>query len=93
MYIILLIGYSILFIYLIISLIRCLKGSMSWILLFGLELFSIIISYVVSIYYDSLPGQGIMPGLFYFEEWFVSFAAMIIFIIFLIISVIIKLFN
>lgn len=91
MNIILFIIYILFFIFLIVKLIKCLKNKASWKMLFLLEFFSIIISFVLMRYYDSLPGSGFMPGLTYLGEWIACFGATILFVAMLVISTIIKL--
>lgn len=75
----------------IVLLIRsvCKKEKKYWICLFSVEILSIIISVMLMIYYDSLHGIGFMPGLTYFEHWFLSFGTAIISTVILVLSLII----
>ena len=46
-----------------------------WRPLFGFELFSLLASVGLMFLFDSLPGNGFMPGLTWFAEWFYSLLA------------------
>lgn len=84
--IIFLVLYIFIFVFFIVKLVKCLKNKSSWKSLFLFEIISIIISALLSIYYDSLPGTGPMSGLTYIGEWFVNFGAAVLFVCVLIIS-------
>lgn len=91
MTLILFIIYIIIFIFLIIKLIKCLKNKTKWIKLFIFEIISTLLSSFLFIYYDNLPGYGLMPGLSYFGETLISFGAMVLYGIILVITAITKL--
>ena len=50
-----------------------------WITLLALEVLSTVLAWALGVYYDSLPGYGIMPGLTYFAEAIFSYGAAILF--------------
>ncbi len=73
----LLVVYLIVFIAEIILLVKSIKRKENkyWIKLFLIEIIFIVISFVLWIYYDSLPGYGFMPGLSYWGEILFSIGA------------------
>lgn len=91
MAIILLIIYVIIFIFEIVQFIKCIKNKAKWSRLFIYEASFIILSAVLLIHYDNLPGSGFMPGLTYLGEVLFSFGAMILYCIALGITLITKL--
>lgn len=50
-----------------------------WILLFVLETLSALLAWRLGIWFDGLPGYGIMPGLTYFFETLFSYGAAILY--------------
>jgi hypothetical protein len=60
-----------------------------WVLLYMLEVLSAAISYMLSLYFDSLPGTGMAPGLTYIGEVIYSLSAAFIYGCCLFISIII----
>ncbi len=91
MYYILLVVYALIFILLLIALVRCLKSKLKWGILFVCEVLAIIFSTIFMLYYDSLPGYGIMPGLTYVGEVFISLGAMFLFLLLLAITIVLEL--
>ena len=82
------IAYILILIGLIIMFIRCIKKKSKWRNLFLSEGLAIIIAIFFVIFYDSLPGKGMMPGLTYFAEVIFSILAVCGFSIFTGISLI-----
>lgn len=91
MAIVLLIIYIVILIFLIVNFVKCLKSKAKWIRLFTFEIFSTILSAILLMYYDNLPGSGFMPGLTYLFEVLFSFGAMVLYSIILDITLITKL--
>ena len=88
---VLLIIYIVILIFLIVNFVKCLKSKVKWSRLFIFEIFSTILSAILLMYYNNLPGSGFMPGLTYIGEVLFSYGAMIIYSIILAITLIIKL--
>lgn len=86
-----LIIYILIFIFLIFNFVRCLKNKSKWIKLFIYEIIFIILSLVLFIYYNNLPGSGFMPGLTYLGETLISFIAMMLYIIIFVVTLVVKL--
>ncbi|MGM9877910.1 MAG: hypothetical protein ACI33S_04590 [Bacilli bacterium] len=86
-----LIIYILIFIFLIFNFVRCLKNKSKWIKLFIYEIIIIILSLVLFIYYNYLPGNGFMPGLTYLGETLISFLAMMLYIIIFVVTLVVKL--
>ena len=61
-----------------------------WIILIITEIISMLLSWFLAIFFDSLPGSGIFPGLTHFAEVFYSIIAVLVFFIMLIITLFIK---
>ena len=91
MEIILLIIYIAILIFLIVNFVQCLKNKSKWSRLFIFEAISTIVSAILLIYYDNLPGNGFMPGLTYIGEVLFSFGAMVLYSVMLSITLIMKL--
>ena len=91
MAIVLLIIYIVILIFLIANFVKCLKNKAKWSRLFIFEIFSTILSAILLMYYNNLPGSGFMPGLTYLGEVLFSFGAMILYSIILAITSITKL--
>ena len=85
----LLFGYLLLFAVQIGLLVFALKRltTSHWCLLYVIEMLSVVAALILMVYFDNLPGYGMMPGLTYFAEVFYSFFASIGFGILLLISV------
>lgn len=62
------------------------KTMWFWMVLFLLEILSMIVAFVLMRYFDSLPGYGFMPGLSYFGEVISSFGAVILYVATLFVS-------
>lgn len=90
MTLILIILYAFMFIFLVITMIKCFKNKVKWLKLILFEIFLIVLSFILFYYYNSLPGRGMMPGLTYIGEVVVSFIATILFILMLVLTLIIK---
>lgn len=58
-----------------------------WYFLYGVEAISVLVAVLLTVYYNSLPGQGSMPGLTYFAETCCSFCAAVVFGVMLLCSV------
>lgn len=69
------------------------KTKKFWRTLFSIELISMLIAIGLMIYYNSLPGEGFMPGLTYLGEMLFSFGAAILYGISFLISICIALFS
>ncbi|MBO5180242.1 MAG: hypothetical protein J6B87_07865 [Clostridia bacterium] len=84
-----LILYLVIFIGQIVLLVKAIKKkeTKSWIKVFLLETFSIIISITLWQYYENLPGYGFMPGLSYLGEVLFSFASTILSVVMLLITI------
>lgn len=84
-----LILYLVIFIGQIVLLVKAIKKkeTKSWIKVFLLEVFSIIISITLWQYYEILPGYGFMPGLSYLDEVLFSFGNTILSAIMLFITI------
>lgn len=84
-----LIFYLVIFIIQIILLVKAIKKkeTKSWVKVFLLEVFSIIISITLWQYYEILPGYGFMPGLSYLGEVLFSFVSTILSAIMLFITI------
>lgn len=67
----------------------CLKKPVRvrWSLLFLCELCALTAAVYFSIYYNALPGTGMMPGLTYFAETMYSMAGAVVYLCMLVISV------
>lgn len=63
------------------------KQKKLWLSLFLVEVIPMLIANGLRIYYDSLPGYGIMPGLTYIGEVLYSYGASIIYCVLFVISV------
>ena len=82
----LLICYILIFIFLIILFIKCLKNKIKWNKLFLYEIIAIIISIILMIYYNNLPRDAFS----YLGEFLVSFGAIILFSISLAITIFLR---
>ncbi|MBR4110909.1 MAG: hypothetical protein IKK43_04410 [Clostridia bacterium] len=84
-----LILYLVIFIGQIVLLVKAIKKkeTKSWVKVFLLETFSIIISITLWQYYENLPGYGFMPGLSYLGEVLFSFGSAILSVIVLLITI------
>ncbi len=93
MELILLILYLLVFIIEIFLLVKFIKSKQNKYFFINiiLEICFIIISAITFIYYDNLPGYGLMPGLTYFSHFMYSFLSCIINIIMLAVTVFLKL--
>lgn len=78
-------------IFLIMTFLKCLKKKVKWSRLILFELIFIMASAILLTYYDHLPGSGLMPGLTYLDEVFLSFCAMASYVIMLALTLITKL--
>jgi len=67
----------------------CLKKPVRirWSLLFLCELCALTAAVYFSFYYNSLPGNGMMPGLTYFAETMYSMAGAVVYLCMLVLSV------
>lgn len=83
--------FILLLIFLIVNLIKYLKYKTKLVRLFLLNIFSIALFMILLIYYNNLPGYGFMPGLSYLGEVLLSFCAVILYSIILIIAIVSKL--
>jgi len=63
------------------------KTKKLWISLFTIEIISILTAAGLTLYYNSLPGYGFMPGLSYFGETLFSLAASIVYGVMFLLSV------
>ena len=63
------------------------KQKKLWLILFLVEVIPMLIANGLRIYYDSLPGHGLMPGLTYMGEVLYSYGASIIYCVMLLVSV------
>jgi len=63
------------------------KRRKLWLSLFLVEVIPMLIANSLRIYYDSLPGHGLMPGLTYIGEVLYSYGASIIYCVMLLVSV------
>lgn len=68
------------------------KASGYWIALLALEALSAVLAWGLGVWYDGLPGYGIMPGLTYFAEAIYSYGAVILFVGMTVISAILWIF-
>ena len=48
-----------------------------WFFVYALEIVSFTAAVLLMICYDSLPGYGLLPGLTYFQEWFLCLSVAI----------------
>lgn len=90
MSIILLIIYILVLFFFIVNLVRCFKYKAKWWRLFICEVVAVCVSAFLCLYYDSLPGDGFMPGFTYLGEVLFSYAAAILFTIILAVTVVSK---
>ena len=67
----------------------CLKKPVRvrWSLLYLCELCALTAAVYFSIYYNALPGNGVMPGLTYFAETMYSMAGAVVYLCMLLVSV------
>lgn len=89
---------TVLYLVLLISQIICLvriirkgqhdKQRSSFIRLMLVEAVCIVLSLFLSLYYDSLPGYGFMPGFTWLYLWIISFAMIFVFLLMLLITAI-----
>jgi len=63
------------------------KQKKLWLILFLVEVIPMLIANGLRIYYDSLPGYGIMPGLTYIGEVLYSYGASIVYCLVFVVSV------
>ena len=63
------------------------KQKKLWLSLFLVEVIPMLIANGLRIYYDSLPGYGIMPGLTYIGEVLYSYGASIVYCLVFVVSV------
>lgn len=63
------------------------KQKKLWLSLFLVEVIPMLIANGLRIYYDSLPGHGIMPGLTYIGEVLYSLGASIVYCLVFVVSV------
>lgn len=63
------------------------KTKRLWTLLFSVELIPMLVAIGLMIYYENLPGYGIMPGFSYLGEVLFSFGAAVLYGIFFLISI------
>lgn len=75
---------------LIVVLVRCIKKKSKWSKLFLSEGLAIAAATFFAVFYNSLPGEGMMPGLTYFSEVIFSVLAVWGFAIFIGISLIVR---
>lgn len=75
---------------LITTFVRCIKKKSKWNKLFLFEGLAIAIAIFFAMFYNSLPGRGMMPGLTYFGEVIFSVFAVWGFTIFMGISLIVR---
>ena len=87
--IILMLLFTAAFVLSLILLITAPKKSKRWPFLFISLAVEIIVSAVLIAVFDSLPGNGMMPGFTYLGEWMVCFAALIAYIILTAVSAIV----
>jgi drug/metabolite transporter (DMT)-like permease len=73
----------------LVMLAGCLKKPVRvrWSLLFLCELCALTAAVYFSIYYNALPGDGMMPGLTYFAETLYSMAGAVVYLGMLLVSV------
>ncbi|MBQ8187905.1 MAG: hypothetical protein IJ037_13705 [Clostridia bacterium] len=73
----------------LVMFVGCLKKPVRvrWSLLFLSELCALTAAVYFSIYYNSLPGVGMMPGLTYFAETLSSMGAVVVYLCMLLVSV------
>ena len=73
----------------ILMLVGCLKKPVRvrWSMLFLCELCALTASVYFSVYYNALPGFGMMPGLTYFAETLYSMAGVVVYLAMLLLSV------
>ena len=84
-----LIAYMVILVLQIVLLVLSLRKKQKklWLSLFLVEVIPMLIAIGLRIYYDSLPGYGIMPGLTYIGEVLYSYGASIIYCVLFVISV------
>lgn len=85
----LLVAYIMIFCFAIALLVLSLRKKQKklWLSLFLVEVIPMLIANGLRIYYDSLPGHGIMPGLTYIGEVLYSYGASIIYCVLFVVSV------
>lgn len=83
--------YTIIFIFQIVFLVKAIKNKAKeyWIKVFALEIISIIISTILLFYYNGLSGYGFMPGLSYLGESLLSLGVTILYSVMLFITILI----
>ena len=84
--ILLFIMYIAVFAFLIVDFVLCLKGRIKWIWLFVIEAISAVLAAGLWIYYSSLHGYGLMPGMSYLGEIVLSIGALILYVIMLVVT-------
>jgi hypothetical protein len=88
-----LILYVIVFAIMIYQLIQCTRIQKKWMVLFLLEISSIVAAFVLTVIYENLPGFGFMPGLSYLYEIVISFCAGVVYFLVFIVSVLVYFFT
>ena len=85
----LLIAYIVILVLQIVLLVLSLRKKQKklWLILFLVEVIPMLIANGLRIYYDSLPGYGIMPGLTYIGEVLYSYGASIVYCLVFVVSV------
>lgn len=86
---ILLVAYIVILVLQIVLLVLSLRKKQKklWLSLFLVEVISILAATGLRIYYDHLPGYGIMPGLTYIGEVLYSYGASIVYFLLFVVSV------
>lgn len=84
-----LIAYMVILVLQIVLLVLSLRKKQKklWLSLFLVEVIPMLIANGLRIYYDSLPGYGIMPGLTYIGEVLYSYGASIVYCLVFVVSV------
>ena len=88
-----LILYLIVFAIMIYQLIQCTRIQKKWMVLFLLEISSIVAAFVLTVIYENLPGFGFMPGLSYLYEIVISFCSGAVYSVVFIVSVLVYFFT
>lgn len=83
----------IVFVIILYQLIQCIRTQKNWTRLFLVEISAIIVSFILTMMYENLPGSGFMPGLSYLYEIVVSFCAGAVFSLVFIVSVLVYFFT
>ena len=83
----------IVFVIILYQLIQCIRTQKNWTRLFLVEISAIIVSFILTMIYENLPGFGFMPGLSYLYEIVVSFCAGAVFSLVFIVSVLVYFFT